>query len=144
MIDLEITNITEEVSHESKKFKAHNAHELESFDIKKYIDSLKKEDKCWRSEYLKRKSQTQEFLKRDKNHDYIQTIDYSCLSDSERAFLSTKPDYDEFNKNLFQLHAMATKVVYLNLCAENFCNKSSFKLQKDLDNAKYRIISLVD
>ncbi|XP_058803471.1 uncharacterized protein LOC131671225 [Phymastichus coffea] len=143
--DLEITNLTEEASHESKKFKTHNKHEQqEIFNIKVYIDNLKKEDKSWRDEYLKRKYQVQELLKRDKNHEFIQTINNICLSDSERAFLSMKPDYDEFNNNLLQLHALATKVVYFNLCSENFRYKSSLKLQNDFDDAKYRIINLAD
>jgi len=136
--DLESTNITEEISHETKKLKLQNV--SESFDLKKYIDALKEEDKKWREVYAKRKSRVQDLIKRDKNQQ--QSFDISCLSDSERVFLKAKPDYEEFNKNVFQLHAMATKVMFLNSCAENFSEKSAKKLKNETDTIMRRIINL--
>lgn len=95
--------------------------------------------------YAKRKSRSQELAKYNKSLEHSgQTLDITSLSDSERAFLAAKPDYEEFNRNLFQLHAMATKVTFLNLWAENFYEKASVKLQNDTDNAVHRIINLAD
>ncbi|XP_008212482.1 uncharacterized protein LOC100119765 [Nasonia vitripennis] len=142
--DLENTNATEEISHESKKFKPLKDEETK-FDIIKYIESLKKEDKKWREEYAKRKTRVHELTKREKIVQQTgQKLDITVLSDSERAFLATKPDYEEFNKNLFQLHAMATKVTFLNRYAENFYEKSTSKLQNDTEDAVHRIIDLTD
>ena len=139
---MENTNVTEEISQESKRFKFQN--ELEVFNIRKYIDNLTEEDKKWREEYAKRKSRTQDLAKRDKNKEHKQKLDITCLSDYDRAFLAAKPDYEQFNKNLFQLHTMATKVTYFNMCAEHFCERSMVKLQNDTDDAVRRIINLVD
>ncbi|XP_014214378.1 uncharacterized protein LOC106643668 [Copidosoma floridanum] len=137
--DLENANITEETSPETpetKRLKLESESEL--FDIEKYMNDLSEEDKQWREVYTKRKSRVQDLMKRDKNQE--KSLDTSFLSDSERVFLKERPDYEEFNKNVFQLYAMASKVTFLNLCAENCALKSVEKLKSETVSVMHRII----
>ncbi|KAJ8680846.1 hypothetical protein QAD02_016633 [Eretmocerus hayati] len=143
-LDHEIeTSDSEEISHESKKIKLAESNKA-SFDLRKYIDSLKEEKKQWKKEYAKRKTQVKELSKSSQNQETSATLDLSCLSDSERAFLAARPDYEEFNRNVFQLHALATKVTYLNSLAESLFEKSIMKMQSDVKNATQRVIKLAD
>ena len=143
-LDLESFETTEEVNHVAKKFK-HEDQKIQKFNIQNYIENLNEEDRKWRELYSKRKARVQDASKIYKTiQEGGQKSDLSCLTDSERAFLSSKPDYEEFNRNLHQLQKFATKVAFLHLSSENFKHKSISKLNSEIEKATDRIIKLED
>ncbi|XP_011506218.1 PREDICTED: uncharacterized protein LOC105368791 [Ceratosolen solmsi marchali] len=130
------------VVHEAKKLKFEDVNQ---FDIKKYIETLNEEDRKWREVYAKRKSRVQDLIKHNKHKEQAgQILDINFLSDHQRAFLALKPDYKEFNKNVFQLQAIATKVMFLNICSKHFYESVITTLQEDTNNIMHRIFNLID
>ncbi|XP_014224284.1 uncharacterized protein LOC106650658 [Trichogramma pretiosum] len=136
---------TQDVTHESKKFKSsERAASKSSFDLKGYIARLESEDAQWREEYARRRIRTRNTSLLLKTIEAGQKLDLSVLTSREKAFLDARPNYDEFNENLHRLSELATKVTYLNLNASHLCEKSVTNLKSEVEKAKQRIIQFAD
>lgn len=113
--------------------------------MKEYIKKLETEDREWRETLSKRKSETRTLRKQKKVLEQSgQELDLSLLSTSQRNFLASQFDCEQFCKNLNKLSEMTVKIIVASRLVEKTNQRLTAKLQKNLDKISERIIDLVE
>lgn len=75
---------------------------------------LKNEREEWRKTLSERKSQRRRLTKQELNIGNECELDLTILDDSERSFLSSRPNYHQISKNINNLVPLAVKIATLN------------------------------
>lgn len=117
----------------------------ESFDLRAYIDNLKREKQDWHEVLQERRTQYRNLLKKkamvEKNG---QEVDLSLFTESERNFIEARPNYENIVKSGQSLVDMAVKVTILNQHCTRLHERFYEKMDKKIKEARTKIISMVD
>ncbi|XP_033226918.1 uncharacterized protein LOC117179345 [Belonocnema kinseyi] len=117
----------------------------ESFDLRAYIDSLKREKQDWHEVLQERRTRYRNLLKKkamiEKNG---QEVDLSLFTESERNFIEARPNYEDIVKSSKSLVDMAVRVTILNQHCTRLHATFYEKMDKKIKEAKAKIISMVD
>ncbi|XP_012285327.1 uncharacterized protein LOC105702380 [Orussus abietinus] len=119
--------------------------EDESVELKKYIDKLRCERKNWQETLSERRRQRRTLLKKKAQLEHSKRfVDLSKLSDSERTWISHRPNYEQICRNSKKLVIMAVRVSILNQYITKLIHRFLLNMNQKIDNATKRIIELVD
>ncbi|KAK0180038.1 hypothetical protein PV327_005721 [Microctonus hyperodae] len=88
--------------------------EENKFDLNAYIMCLKNEREEWRKTLSERKSQRRRLTKQELNIGNECELDLTVLTNCERSFLSSRPNYHQILKNVNNLVPLAVKIATLN------------------------------
>ena len=117
----------------------------EPFDLRAYIDSLKREKKAWNEVLQERRNQYRDLVtKKAMVENNGQEIDLSVLTESERNFIEARPNYEHIVKSSKALVDMAVKVTILNQHCTQLKERFLENMEKKIKEATKKIISMVD
>ncbi|KAF7989432.1 hypothetical protein HCN44_008106 [Aphidius gifuensis] len=106
----------------------------QTFDIIEYIQKLKNEREIWTKTLRERKSKFRRIDKKIRNHMNNTNLDLSILSDEQKKYIQSKPNYEKISSNINNLIDVAVK--------ETIINETINHLKKNLDEQIKRDINL--
>lgn len=113
--------------------------------MQKYINDLKQERKEWKRTFRQRERQHKALLKQTTNmHQREQELDLNVLSESERSFLLSRPNYEHIYEKAKKLGLMALETKLLNEHVMHLHKQHMLRAQKKLDDLTTRVIGMVD
>lgn len=114
---------------------------VESFDLKNYVNSLKEERASWLKTYKQRKAKRRNLTKQKLSiQDQGQVLDLSALSESERAFVKARPNYEQIYANGKKLSSVALQVARTNQLVLKLNQTFILRMEERLRNVTQRII----
>ncbi|XP_029160382.1 uncharacterized protein LOC114932387 [Nylanderia fulva] len=117
--------------------------DVEAFNLKEYIEKLKQERKDWQQEYRERKTQRKNLTKQ-KNSMKGQVFDENLLTESERDFLLSRPNYEHIYQNNQKIVDAALKISTLSQHVHRLNQKFIEKMENNISTATKNIIKLED
>lgn len=103
----------------------------ETFNLEEYIEKLRQERKNWQQEYKDRRTQRKNLLKQKESlEEQGQIIDINALTEHERNFLLTRPNYEHICKNSQKLLDTAIKLSTLG----ELVNTLNTRFMKKMEN----------
>ncbi|XP_078045127.1 uncharacterized protein LOC144474286 [Augochlora pura] len=122
-----------------KKHSPSKTSQVEEFDLKQYIRNLENERKEWISMLKQRKSERKRLMNQKlRLESQRQPFDLNALTDSERAFVMARPNYQHIYENNKKLQETAVKVSILNQIVyrvnQKFISKMEVGLCKMTEN----------
>lgn len=113
----------------------------EVFNFEEYVNSLKNERKEWLETYKRRKRERRSLTKQKlRLENDGQPLDLNLLSDSEKAFLLARPNYQNICKNANKLSETALKISMLNDMVYEVNKRFILQMEERLRKIKKRII----
>ncbi|XP_076276554.1 uncharacterized protein LOC143207221 [Lasioglossum baleicum] len=117
--------------------------QVEAFDLEQYICSLKNERTEWlktlKQRRAERKSLTKQKLRLENEG---QPVDLTALTDSEKAFVVARPNYQNIWKKNKKLRETTSKVLILNQMVYKLNQRFIFKMEKRLSKCTGKIIEM--
>ncbi|EFN67675.1 hypothetical protein EAG_00737 [Camponotus floridanus] len=113
----------------------------ETFNLKKYIEELRQERKAWQKEYKSRKTQRKDLAKQKTSLEK-QAFDISILTESDRAFLLTRPNYELICQNSQKTLDAALKISLLGQHIQKLNKKLMEKMENNISTATKNVIKL--
>ncbi|XP_020300084.1 uncharacterized protein LOC109863861 [Pseudomyrmex gracilis] len=118
-----------QVSDKSRECNEHNT--TKTFNLEEYIERLREERKNWQREYKDRRTQRKNLLKQKASLEgQGQIIDINALTERERNFLLTRPNYEHICKNSQKLLDTAIKLSTLG----ELVNTMHIRFMKKMEN----------
>lgn len=112
-------------------------------NLKEYIEKLKQEKQDWQQEYKNRKSQTRNLTKQKTSMETQgQVLDLNLLTESDRAFLLERPNYEYICRNTQKLLDMTLEISTLSQIVHKFNEKFMEKIQDSMDKATKSLIKM--
>lgn len=117
--------------------------ETEAFNLKKYIEKLREERKNWQKEYKSRKTQRKNLAKQKTNLERQgQAFDISILTESDRAFFLTRPNYELICQNSQKTLDTALKISILGQHIQKLNQKFMEKMENSISTVTKNVIKL--
>ncbi|KAL0121094.1 hypothetical protein PUN28_008666 [Cardiocondyla obscurior] len=115
-----------------KNQEKHNAkNKVEAFNLKEYIEKLEQERDNWQQEYRNRRAQRKRLAKQKADlKRQEQVFDINLLSEAEKTFILTRPNYEHMYKNSLKLQDVELKISFLN----RHIHKLNQKFMKIMEN----------
>ncbi|XP_076654780.1 uncharacterized protein LOC143360096 [Halictus rubicundus] len=117
--------------------------EVEVFDLEQYIHRLKNERtewiKTWKQRKAERKSLTKKKLQLESQG---QPVDLTALTDSEKAFVVARPNYQSICKKNKKLKETMLKVLMLHQMVYKLNQRFILKMEKRVSKIKGKIIEM--
>ncbi|XP_012228479.1 uncharacterized protein [Linepithema humile] len=111
--------------------------------MKEYIEKLTQEKKDWQQEYKNRKSQCRNLIKQKTSMETQgQALDLNLLTESDRAFLLERPNYEYICRNNQKLLDMTLKISVLSEIVHKFNLKFMEKMQDNMSKAIKNLIKM--
>ncbi|KAM0735871.1 hypothetical protein ACS0PU_009832 [Formica fusca] len=115
----------------------------EAFNLKEYIEKLKQERKDWQKEYKNRKIQRKNLTKQKTSvEEQGQVFDINILTESDRVFLLTRPDYEHICQNSRKTLDAALKISTLSQHIHKLNKKFMEKMENNISTATKNVIKL--
>ncbi|XP_070165797.1 uncharacterized protein [Polyergus mexicanus] len=115
----------------------------EAFNLKEYIEKLKQERKDWQKEYKNRKIQRKNLTKQKTSVEgQGQIFDINILTESDRVFLSTRPNYEHICQNSRKTLDAALKISTLSQHIYKLNKKFMEKMENNISTATKNVIKL--
>ncbi|XP_053986902.1 uncharacterized protein LOC128880640 [Hylaeus volcanicus] len=113
-----------------------------AFNLEEYIKSLREERKEWIETYKQRKAERRKLKKQKLYLDTEggQPLDLSILSDSEKAFVTARPNYMLICKNNQKLTVTTSKISLLNQMIYELNERFILQMEKRLRKVTDKII----
>lgn len=117
--------------------------ETETFNLKKYIEELRQERKDWQKEYKSRKTQRKNLAKQKTSLEKQgQAFDISILTESDRVFLLTRPNYELICQNSQKTLDAALKISLLGQHIQKLNKKFMEKMESNISTTTKNVIKL--
>lgn len=117
--------------------------ENETFNLKKYIEKLRQERKDWQKEYRSRKTQRKNLAKQKASLETQgQAFDINILTESDRTFLLTRPNYELICQNNQKTLDAALKISLLSQHIQKLNQKFMEKMENNISIATKNVIKL--
>ncbi|XP_051158643.1 uncharacterized protein LOC127280004 [Leptopilina boulardi] len=117
----------------------------ETFDLQAYNDKLKEEIAAWHDVMKERQNEYKKLMKKraevKKNG---QEVDLTLLSEDERKFFESRPNLDLLMSNVKELMDVTMQNVILNQHCSQRYEYLQFLLEEKMNEAKKKIISMID
>ncbi|KAG7197867.1 hypothetical protein KM043_001678 [Ampulex compressa] len=114
-----------------------------TFNLSQYVESLRKERKLWQERWKERKSQRRNLVKQKaRMEEEGQSLDLNLLSDAERVFVASRPNYEHIHKNTKRLTNVASKIIILNQLVQRLNQRFTSKLEEETYNFTRQIIKI--
>lgn len=118
---------------------------VETFNLKEYVGKLKQERKDWQQEYKNRKIRRKNLAKQKINLEKQgQPLDINILTESERVFLMSRPNYEHMCKSSKNLSNMALKISILNQLVCKLNKQFMKKMEDNISRATRDVIKMVE
>ncbi|XP_050453289.1 uncharacterized protein LOC126852493 [Cataglyphis hispanica] len=115
----------------------------ETFNLKEYIEKLKQERKDWQKEYKNRKIQRKNLTKQKTSvAEQGQVFDINVLTESDRVFLLTCPDYEHICQNSRKTLDAALKISTLSQHIQKLNKKFMEKMENNISIVTKNVIKL--
>jgi len=112
-------------------------------NLNKYMEKLIQERKDWHQEYQNRKSQRKNLIKQKASTEIQgQILDLNLLTESDRAFLRNRPNYENYWKNNRELLHMTTKISMLSERVNNATEKFMKNMQDSISRTGKKLIKI--
>ncbi|KZC13287.1 PREDICTED: uncharacterized protein LOC107191395 [Dufourea novaeangliae] len=127
-------------NHDTNKYVSKTP-EVEGFNLELYIRNLKEERKEW-IETLRQRKAERKSLKKQKLRleNQGKSVDLITLSDSEKAFVTSRPDYQSICKSNKRLTEMALKVSILHHMVYKLNQRFILRMEKKLCRVTKKVI----
>lgn len=117
--------------------------DIKTFNLKEYIEKLRQERKDWQQEYKNRKNQRKTLIKRKANiQAQGQTLDMTVLTESERAFLVARPNYEHICGNSQRLLDVALKISTISQLVQSLNERFVDRMENNISIATRNIIEI--
>lgn len=137
-----MTNENKLVLNEDKK-ECSTYTDAEIFNLKEYIEKLKQERKEWQQEYKFRKIQRKTLTKQKINLERQgQPLDTNALTESQRAFIAARPNYENICRNTQKLHDTVLKITTLNQLVCKLNQRFMEKMEDNIARTTKKVIEL--
>ncbi|XP_014476712.1 PREDICTED: uncharacterized protein LOC106745533 [Dinoponera quadriceps] len=117
--------------------------DAETFNLEKYIEKLKQERKDWLQEYRNRRIQRKNLTKQkaivEKQR---QLLDMNILTDSERAFVKARPNYEYICNNSRKLPDLALRISMLSQLVCKLDKRFMEKMESNISRATKKLIEM--
>ncbi|EFN89382.1 uncharacterized protein LOC105185314 [Harpegnathos saltator] len=122
---------------------ANNQTDAGIFNLEEYIKKLKQERKDWQQEYKNRKIQRKNLAKEKTiMESQGQLLDINILTESERAFITARPDYEYICKNGQKLSDVALKISILSRLVHKLNQRFMENMENNMSRAVKDIIKM--
>lgn len=119
--------------------------EEERFELADYVERLRRERKLWIETWRQRKAERKILTGRKSSAEARgQCFEVNVLSDSQRAFVLARPNYEEISQDRRKLIAVAMKVAALNRLARKLNQRFISQMEEKLYDVTKRIIKMSD
>lgn len=116
----------------------------EAFHLGEYIEKLKREQIDWEEEYRKRRARRKDLTKQKAiAESQGQFLDIDRLTESEKAFVRMRPNYEDICKNMQKLSNVALKISILNQMVHNSHQKFTERMESNISRATRDIIQML-
>ncbi|KYN27600.1 PREDICTED: uncharacterized protein LOC108771137 [Trachymyrmex cornetzi] len=116
---------------------------VEAFNLREYIDKLRQERKDWQQEYRNRKTQRKNLTKQKTSTERQgQNLDINVLTEAERAFVFTRPNYEHICKNSQKLLDVALKISKLSQHVHKLNEKFMERMKNNISKATVNVIEI--
>ncbi|KYN35858.1 hypothetical protein ALC56_09649 [Trachymyrmex septentrionalis] len=116
---------------------------VEVFNLKEYIEKLRQERKDWQQEYRNRKAQWKNLTKQKTSLEgQGQVLDINVLTEAERAFVLTRPNYEHICKNSQKLLDVAVKISKLSQHVHKLNEKFMERMKDNISKATANVIEI--
>ncbi|XP_018055205.1 PREDICTED: uncharacterized protein LOC108691804 [Atta colombica] len=116
---------------------------VEAFKLREYIDKLRQERKDWQQEYRNRKTQRKNLIKQKTSTEgQGQILDINVLTEAERAFVLTRPNYEHICKNSQKLLDVALKISKLSQHVHKLNEKFMERMKDNISKATANVIEI--
>lgn len=117
----------------------------EAFDLQKYVDKLKEEIAAWHDVSNERKDEHHKLAKKKAEIKKSgQEADLNLLTEDERKFIDDRPNLDHLMSSGKDLLDLSVKIVQLN---QHYIRRYDYLqslIERRINEAKEKIISLID
>ncbi|XP_011633404.1 uncharacterized protein LOC105424718 [Pogonomyrmex barbatus] len=125
------------------KGKCNAKNNVEVFNLKEYIEKLRQERKDWQQKYKNRKVQRKNLTKQKITIEgQGQILDINLLTESERHFVLTRPNYEHICKNSQKLLDLALKLSILSQHVYKLNRRFMEKMEGNISKATIDIIKI--
>lgn len=115
----------------------------ENFNLKEYIEKLRQERKDWQQEYKNRKVQRRNLTKQKASVEgQGQVLDINILTEAERTFVLTRPNYEHICKNGQKLLDVALKISTLTQHVHKLNRRFMERMESNISKATVNIIKM--
>lgn len=115
------------------------------FDLRRYIDDVKRERTEWKQTLQDRKRQYKSTLKHmTRTKQGEQDVDLSALSETERNFLLVRPNYEHICEKAKKLAILASEVSIMQEHVTHLHKRCLLRAEKKLDDLTTRIINMIE
>ena len=115
--------------------------DAEAFNLKEYIEKLRQERNDWQQEYRNRKTQRKNLTKQKTSMEG-QVLDINILTESERDFLLTRPNYEYICQNSQKILDATLKISTLSQHVHKLNQKFIEKMENNISTATKNVIKL--
>lgn len=116
--------------------------DAEASDLKDYIEKLRQERKEWQREYKKRKTQRKNLTKQKLSvEEQGQVLDLNILTESDRTFLLTRPNYEYICQNSQKTLNAALKISILSQHIHKLNQKFMEEMKSNIYTATKNVIN---
>lgn len=117
--------------------------ENETSNLKEYVEKLRQERKDWQQEYKNRKVQRRNLTKQKASVEgQGQVLNINILTETERTFILTRPNYEHICKNSQKLLDMALKISMLNQHVYKLNRRFMEQIEGNIAKATANIIKI--
>ncbi|XP_012531070.1 uncharacterized protein LOC105833687 isoform X1 [Monomorium pharaonis] len=117
--------------------------DIEAFNLKEYIEKLKQERKDWQQEYRKRKTQRRNLIKQKISmEEQGQILDINVLTETERTFVLTRPNYEHICKNSKKLQDVALRISTLSQNVHKLNRRFMERMESNIAKATVQVIKI--
>ncbi|XP_011688063.1 PREDICTED: uncharacterized protein LOC105450104 [Wasmannia auropunctata] len=113
----------------------------EAFNLKEYIERLRQERRDWQQEYRSRKTQRRNLTKQKASAEgQGQVLDINVLTEAERAFVLTRPNYEHICRNSQKLLDVALRISTLSQHVHKLNRRFMEKMEDNISRATVNVI----
>lgn len=139
----EVTN--NKTGHVLNKDEENTQADAEAFDLEEYIEKLQQERKNWEQEYRNRKSQRKNLTKRKAIvESQRQSLNLNILTESERAFILARPNYENICKKSQKLPEVVLKISALSKMVHKLNQEFMETIENNISRATRDIIEKLE
>ncbi|XP_071560294.1 uncharacterized protein [Temnothorax nylanderi] len=116
---------------------------VETFNLKEYVEKLRQERKDWQQEYKSRKAQRKNLTKQKASVEgQGQILDINVLTAAERTFVLTRPNYEHICKNSQKLLDVALKMSTLGQHVHRLNRRFMERMESNISKATVNVIKI--
>ncbi|XP_072765556.1 uncharacterized protein [Anoplolepis gracilipes] len=117
--------------------------DAKAFNLKEYVEKLRQERKDWQKEYKNRKTQRKNLTKQKTSVEgQGQVLDINILTESDRSFLLTRPNYEYISQNSQKTLDAVLKISILSQHVHKLNQKFIEKMETNIYTATKNVIKL--